>query len=70
LISYSYNQKIRTEAKDAPILASAILAQVDRLLTLNTKDFTPKVAQAGGVIIQTPSEFVREIRTIITEELP
>jgi len=32
------------EAKDAPILAAAVLANIDRLLSLNTKDFTPKVA--------------------------
>ncbi|MGF1518646.1 MAG: putative toxin-antitoxin system toxin component, PIN family [Nodosilinea sp.] len=28
------------ESKDAPILAAAVLAHVDRLLTLNTRDFT------------------------------
>ncbi|MFN8486928.1 MAG: PIN domain-containing protein [Caldilineaceae bacterium] len=57
------------EAKDAPILAAAVEAKVDRLLSLNTKHFTAKVAQASGIMIQTPSEFVREIRTSITEEL-
>jgi predicted nucleic acid-binding protein len=53
------------EAKDAPILAAAVLATPDRLLTLNTKDFTPAVAAQSGLIFQTPGEFVPEIRAII-----
>lgn len=53
------------EAKDAPILAAAILANVDRLLTLNTKDFTAEVARQTSLIIQTPAEFIREIRQIL-----
>ena len=50
------------EAKDAPIVATAVTAQVDRLLTLNTKDFTPEVAAQSGLRIMTPGEFVQEIR--------
>lgn len=57
------------EEKDAPILTSALLANVDRLLSLNTKDFTPKVSQQTGITIQTPSQFIQEIRLIITEQL-
>ncbi|NWF59640.1 MAG: PIN domain-containing protein [Fischerella sp.] len=57
------------EAKDAPILAAAVLAKVDRLLSLNTKDFTPEVAAQSGIIIQTPAEFVREIREIVERGL-
>jgi predicted nucleic acid-binding protein len=53
------------ETKDAPILASAVLAAPDRLLTLNTKDFTLEVAAHSGLIIQTPGDFVEEIRAII-----
>ncbi|NJN99025.1 MAG: PIN domain-containing protein [Anaerolineales bacterium] len=53
------------EAKDAPILAAAVLAAPDRLLTLNTKDFTPAVAARSSLIIQTPGDFVQEIRAII-----
>ena len=53
------------EVKDAPILAAAVLAASDRLLTLNTKDFTPEVAAQSGLIIQTPGDFVQEIRTVI-----
>ncbi len=53
------------EAKDAPILATAVSAQVDRLLTLNTKDFTPEVAVQSGLRIMTPSEFVQEIRDLV-----
>ncbi|NKQ37018.1 MAG: PIN domain-containing protein [Chloroflexi bacterium] len=57
------------ETKDAPILAAAVAANVDRLLTLNTKDFTPEVANQCGLIIQTPGEFIQEIRHIIRAEL-
>lgn len=53
------------EAKDAPILAAAVQAKVDRLLTLNSKDFTPQVATVSGLTIQPPGEFVREIRAIV-----
>jgi predicted nucleic acid-binding protein len=55
------------EAKDAPILAAALLAKVDRLLTLNTKDFTKEVARQTAITIQTPSEFIQEIREVITQ---
>lgn len=55
------------EAKDAPILAAAVLAAVDRFLTLNTKDFTPEVAAQSGLLIQTPAAFVTRLRTIIDE---
>ncbi|VXD24045.1 conserved hypothetical protein [Planktothrix serta PCC 8927] len=57
------------EAKDTPILASAVLANVDRLLSLNTKDFTAEVAIGSGLIIQTPAEFIREIREIVEKGL-
>ncbi|NJK69965.1 MAG: PIN domain-containing protein [Microcoleus sp. SU_5_3] len=57
------------EAKDTPILAVAVLANVDRLLSLNTKDFTAEVAARSRLIIQTPAEFVREIREIVEEGL-
>lgn len=57
------------EAKDAPIVAAAVLANVNRLLSLNTKDFTPKVAAQTGLSIQTPAEFVREVRGIIERGL-
>ena len=57
------------EDKDAPILESAVSAQVDRLLTLNTRDFTPQVAAASGLLIQTPSQLIMELRDIVTAEL-
>jgi predicted nucleic acid-binding protein len=53
------------EAKDAPILATAVSAQVDRFLTLNSKDFTPEVAAQSGVQIMSPGEFVQEIRGLV-----
>jgi len=54
------------EAKDAPILAAAFLARPDRFLTLNTRDFMPDVAAATGLIIQTPGEFIQELRFLIS----
>lgn len=57
------------EAKDAPILAAAILAGVDRLVTLNTKDFTTDVAEQIGLLIQTPAELIHEVRAIVDREL-
>ncbi len=53
------------EAKDAPILAAAVVTAPDRFLTLNPKDFTPAVADQSGLLIQSPGEFVQEIRAII-----
>ncbi|MEM9775966.1 MAG: PIN domain-containing protein [Chloroflexota bacterium] len=53
------------EAKDAPVLAAAVLAKVDRILSLNTKDFTQDVADQCGVPIQTPGEFIQDIRNIL-----
>jgi predicted nucleic acid-binding protein len=40
------------EAKDTPILAAAVLANVDRLLSLNTKDFTAEVATLQQNLLQ------------------
>lgn len=57
------------EAKDTPIIAAALSAKVNRLLTLNTKDFTAEVAATTGLIIQTPGNFIQDIRGIITEGL-
>lgn len=57
------------ERKDTPILAAALLAGVDRLVTLNTKDFTPAVAQATGLVIQTPGDFMQNIRRLVEENL-
>lgn len=57
------------ETKDAPILCAAVVSHVDRLITLNMKDFTPAVAEQSGLTIQTPAEFVEEIRRLVTGEL-
>ena len=53
------------EAKDAPILAAAVAAKVDRILSLNTKDFTQEVAERCGIPIQTLAHFIRDIRRIV-----
>lgn len=56
------------ESKDAPILAAAVNGNVDCLLTLNSKDFTPSVAHAAKLRIQTPGEFVVALRDLISSE--
>jgi hypothetical protein len=61
--------KLMIEPKDAPILASAIATKADRLLSLNTKDFNETVSSQCGLIIQTPSQFIQEIRSILAQEL-
>ncbi len=53
------------EAKDVPILATAVSAQADRFLTLNSKDFTPAVAAQSGLQIISPGEFIQEIRGLV-----
>ena len=57
------------ETKDAPILEAAVSTHVDRLLTLNTKDFTPEVAKESGIIIQTPVQFIAELRDLVSDAL-
>ena len=57
------------DPKDAPILAVAVQASPDRLLTLNTKDFTAEVAAKSRLTIQTPGDFVKIIRKILTKGL-
>jgi len=57
------------EAKDASILAAAVLGNADLLLTLNLKDFTTEVAAQSGLIVQTPGVFIQEIRKIVEQGL-
>ncbi|MEZ4768003.1 MAG: PIN domain-containing protein [Caldilineales bacterium] len=57
------------EAKDAPILCAAVASGVDRFVTLNTRDFTPNVAEQSGLVIQTPAEFMEDLRQLVTENL-
>lgn len=57
------------ETKDAPILCAAVVSHADRFITLNTKDFTPSVAEQSGLTIQTPAEFIEEIRRLVAGEL-
>jgi len=54
------------EKKDAPILAAAVNGKVDRLLSWNTKHFTAEVGKAAGILIQTPAEFVQDVRRVLT----
>jgi predicted nucleic acid-binding protein len=57
------------EAQDAPILCAAVVGNVDRFITLNTRDFAPDVAQRSGLTLQTPAEFVEEVRQLVTSDL-
>lgn len=57
------------EAKDAPILEAAVLAGVDYLVTLNSRDFTPQIATLSGLSIVSPGEFMERIREILTTGL-
>ena len=57
------------EDKDAPIVEAAVAANVDYLLTLNSRDFTPAVADRSGLKIWTPAQFVERLREIVTGEL-
>lgn len=56
------------EAQDAAILCAAVASGVDRLLTLNTRDFTPDVAEQSGLTIQTPAGFIEEVRRLVTNQ--
>lgn len=57
------------ELKDTPIVAAAVLAGVDRLVTLNSKDFTHDVAEKTGIPIQSPGQLIQDIRRIVDESL-
>ena len=46
---------------DAPVLAAAISARPDWLLSNNTEHFTPTVARRTGLRIATPYQFFRAI---------
>lgn len=55
--------------KDAPILAAAMSARVSRFLTLDTQHFTPKVIAFSKLHIQSPAEFINEIRELLSTGL-
>ena len=55
------------EEKDAPILEAAVQAAPDYFLTLNSKDFTPEMALATGLVIQSPGKFVQHLRHILSQ---
>lgn len=56
-------------AKDAPVLAAAVITHPHRLVTLDTKDFIdpPQVAARSGLRICTPGDLLREIRSILAQ---
>lgn len=57
------------EDKDAPIVEAAVSANIDYLLTLNSRDFTADVAARSGLTILAPAQFVERIREIVSAEL-
>lgn len=57
------------EAKDAPIVEAAVSANVDYLLTLNSRDFTSRVVARSGLAILAPAQFVEHLREIVTKGL-
>jgi predicted nucleic acid-binding protein len=52
-------------SKDAPILGAAVQAGAERLLTLDLRDFTETAAAESNLVIQTPGEFVENIRSLV-----
>jgi predicted nucleic acid-binding protein len=54
--------------KDAPVLAAAIKAKPQRLVTLDNRDFlrSADIAQKTGIKICPPGDLMQKIRTIIT----
>jgi len=59
------------EPKDAPVLAAAVAAKPDHLLTLDVTDFieATHVVEKSGLRIETPAEFVQAIRALVEEGL-
>jgi predicted nucleic acid-binding protein len=57
------------EDKDAPIVEAAVSANIDYLLTLNSRDFTADVATRSGLTILAPAQFVERIREIVSAGL-
>ncbi len=53
---------------DAPILAAAIAARPDFLVTGNTRHFTSVVAALAGLAIVSPSEFIATLAGYSSEE--
>ena len=41
-------------------------ASVNRFLTLNTRHFTPEVAAQSGLMIQTPAQFMEDVRLLVS----
>lgn len=57
----NHAQKLISDSADAPILAAAIKAKADCLVTLDKKHFTREIEVASGLRIVTPSECIKEI---------
>ncbi len=57
--------------KDAPVLAAAVNAHPQRLVTLDIRDFLidPNVARKSGLIICTPGELLKEVRALLESKI-
>ena len=54
---------VRLPGKDAPILRAAIASGATHLLTGDLRDFGPLLGRrVGGVLVQTPAEFLKRAR--------
>ena len=53
----------------SPILGAALQGNVNFLLTLNTRDFTPQVAEKVDLKIKTPGQFIQELRELIVNSI-
>lgn len=63
-IKKSFNQYVLDE-NDAHIVAGAVAAKADFLITYNVKDFKiEKVKQDLGIVILTPGNFLQYLRSI------
>lgn len=55
--------RMTNHRKDRHVLAAAIHAQADTLVTLNLKDFSPSHAIPHGVAVQSPDDFLMRLAT-------
>lgn len=53
------------EVKDAPVLEAAVACGAERLISLNTKDFTPEVGELANILVQTPGQFIKAVRSVM-----
>jgi predicted nucleic acid-binding protein len=50
--------------KDVPILAAAVRAGCESLVTFNVRDYHPA---PGSILVETPGQFLRRLRSLLAE---